>query len=217
MQRKRNTMVQKPATRKSNRNKNLNNSNLRMHPPQINGYEITHSKTLRFTATAAATNTAITFTNLLNTIGIVSAATQGYLLFDQVKIRRVRVWGISALGTPSSVSVTFVGGSAGLQGDLVLHQDTSLGFEPAFVSAVPSSMCTCAFWQTVIGTTAFILTCPAGSTIDCDLSFRDTPGNTQAATGALVAGTVGAVYYRGLDGIAIATTNFPPPVGIYSL
>jgi hypothetical protein len=46
------------------------------------------------------------------------------------------------------------------------------------------------------------------------VSFRNIPGIANAATNASVGATIGTVFYRGLDGLAIASTNFPPPPGI---
>jgi len=185
-----------------------------LHPPQINGYQITHSKTLRFTATAAATNQSIEYRNLLDCIGLSTTAIAGFQLFDLVKIRRISIWGVSALGTPSTVSLTFVGATQGNAGDFQLHEDTSLGFEPAYVSASPSPRAPASLFQVSGNNVAFIFTCPAGAIIDCDLSFRDLPGEATALQNATVGATVGAVFYRGLDSLAIAGTNFPPPSGV---
>ncbi len=180
------------------------------HPPQINGLEIRHSPTLRFRATAAV-NQAFTFTNLMDTMLTATTATVGYNMFQAVRIRRVRVWGISAIGTSSSVSVEFTGTTAGITGDQQVHSDTSVGVQPAHVDAVPSARALCSTWQTNSGAIAFAITAPAGSVIDVELSFRSSfAGGNVVAANALVAATAGQQYLRGLDGLATATSNLVP-------
>lgn len=178
------------------------------HPPQINSYEVTHKTRIRFTAVAAAALAQITFQNLLDCILIATGATAGYELFDIVKIRSIEVWGQASLGTPSTVSLQF----STATGDRAFHTDTSLGVRPAYVKAVPSQKSLASFWQVSAGGSAFQLSCPAGSVVDCSLSFRTSTQAPVAAQNALVGATVGELYFRGLDGIAIATTNFPPIV-----
>ncbi len=184
-----------------------------MHPPQLNQYQLTHSVTLRFTANAAAVNTAITFADLLDTILMATTAIAPFDVFDLVRVRKVEVWGQAALGTPSTVQVVF-----SANGDNNFHTDTSLGIQPAYVSAKPSSLSLASFFTGPSGTSAFLLSCPAGSVIDVSLTFRD---NLSVAAGtaaqvASVGASVGAIFYRGLDGIAAAGTNFPVPAGIPS-
>lgn len=183
---------------------------LEEHPPQVNSYEITHSTRMRFTATAAATNTNVTFASLLDTIVFAATTTAGYDVFDLVKIRRVQVWGQAALGTPSTVQVVYITAT----GDRAIHTDTSLGVKPAYVSARPNGKSLSSFWQITSAGNAFNITCPAGSIIDVSLSFRTGQANPTAAQSALVAATAGELYYRGLDGQAAAATNFPPPTGL---
>lgn len=189
------------------------------HPPELSDYTVRQFRTLRFTAVAACDETAISFTDILNTIGVASSATVGYNLYDFVKIVRVRAWGIAALGTPSTVSICFSNDvNSGYIGDGRIHSDTSLGFSPAYVNAKPDPKSFSAIYQTVGAEyTAFTVTCPAGSIIDLDVHFRDQSGQGTAATNALVGATVGALYYRGLDAIAIATSNLVPPSGVYRL
>lgn len=180
------------------------------HPPQVNGYEISHSIRLRFTVTAAATSVSITGASILDTILTAVTAVLGYELFDIFRIRQVELWGQAALGTPSTVSVIFTTNT----GDQSIHTDTSLGVKPAYVRAVPSDRSLASFWTTSTGTSVFTVTCPAGSVLDLSCDFRTTNALAVAAQNALVGATVGELYYRGLDGLAIAATNFPPIVGV---
>jgi hypothetical protein len=175
------------------------------HPPQLNLYQLVWNKVLRFTSTAAATGTQITFQGICNTILFASTATAPYQVFDFCKINRVSVWGQAALGTPSTVQVVFNGTT--IIGDANVHSDTSLGVLPACVHARPGAAVAALFQ---VNGNAFQLTCPAGSIIDVEVTLRDSLGLATAASNASVGATVGGVFYRGLDGLAAASTNFPP-------
>jgi hypothetical protein len=181
------------------------------HPPQINGYEVTHKNRFRFTVTAATALSQISFQNLLDTFVIAATATAGFDFFDIVKIRAIEVWGQAALGTPSTITVAFVTGT----GDRSIHTDTSLGVKPAYVKAVPSEKSLASFWQVSAAGAAFLITCPAGSVVDLSLSFKTAEELAPVATqNALAGATVGQNYFRGMDGLAFAATNFPPIGGV---
>jgi len=182
------------------------------HPPQINGYNISHKIRLRFTVTAAAA-TNISYANILDSILVATSAVAGFDLFDIVKIRSVEVWSAAALGTPSTVTVIFITTT----GDRSIHTDTSLGVKPAYVKAVPSKLSLAAFWNATAAGGVFSILCPAGSIVDCSFSFRTTNAVAVAAANALVGATIGELYYRGLDGLAIAGTNFPPINGVATI
>jgi hypothetical protein len=199
---------------KNKQKRNKGNSIIPRHPPQLNNYEITHSVDLRFTVTAAVQNQQITFANLLETILLATTAVAPYDLFEAVRIRRVRVWGQANLGTPSTVSVRYSGTSTGSVGDFCLHSDTSLGVEPARVNAAPNRRSQASQFQVASNTVAFLLGCPAGSIVDVALTFRSQPGFTLAATNASIGAPVGSTFYRGLDGLAVAATNFPVIPGV---
>jgi hypothetical protein len=182
------------------------------HPPSIGSYGITHTTRLRFTTNAAFSGN-ITFQNLLDTIVFAQSALNLYDLFHAVKVRRVQVWTIPAQGTASSVQVAFTGISTQWAGDAAVHTDTSMGIEPAYVSARPAPKSVAADFQQSATNTAFNLVCPIGSVIDVSLTFRNTPGYAVLATNASVGATVGAMSFRGLDGLAAATSKFVPVVG----
>lgn len=184
------------------------------HPPQINGLEVRHGVTLRFRATAATT-TNVTFQNLLDTMLVATSATAGTNLFQTVKIRRVRVWGMPAVGASGSVAVEFSGTTAGLVGDQAIHTDTSMGVQPAHVDARPSRRSLAADYQVSSANVAFTIAVLAGSVVDVELSFRSqfAPNSNAAAQNALAAATAGIQYLRGLDGLATATSNYVPELG----
>jgi len=180
------------------------------HPPQIHGYQIVHSTRLRFT-TGASVDTFITFQNLLDTLLMAATGVLGYDLFRLVKIRKVEIWALPVIGNAASVTLQYNGVIAGAVGDQQLHTDTSMGIEPAYVSAKPNARCLAAEFQPSSNAPAFSLTCPSGSVVDVSLTFRGAYVSPTAAQNALVAASVGSVYLRGLDGLAKATSSFIPP------
>jgi len=164
---------------------------------------------MRFVSNAAVFKN-ITFENLLDSIGVAVTAVLGYQVFDQVRLSSVEVWSLPAIGTSNLVSVQFSGATAGSFGDGTVHSDNSMGIEPAHVLAHPNSLSQSAQWQISSAGNAFALTCPTGSVIDVTCSFKTL--STQAPTAlqnALVAATVGDIFYRGLDGLATAGTSLP--------
>jgi hypothetical protein len=168
---------------------------------------------LRFTVTAATAGQVITFQNLLDLVLMATTAVAGFDLFDVVKLVQVEVWGQAALGTPNSASITFVTAT----GDRSVHTDTSLGVKPSYVKAVPSESSLASFWQVSAGGACFVVQCPAGSVVDVSLRFKTASATPTAAQNALVGATAGELYFRGLDGLALAGTNFPPILGVSSI
>jgi len=186
------------------------------HPPQIPSFEIRHGVRLRF-VTNAAISIGITYQNLLDTILFAASATTGFDVFASVKVRRIQVWSLPAVGGASTVSVEFSGLTAGSTGDNKLHTDTSMGIQPAYVSAKPSMKSLASNYQIASNAGAFSLVCPTGSVIDAELSFVGQYVSSTAAQNALVGATAGSTYLRGLDGKAAATTNIPPSNSIYEI
>jgi len=178
------------------------------HPPQINGIELRHSTTLRFVTTAAV-STSVTFQNLLDTLLVATTATAGTDLFQTVKIRRVRLWASPLLGSAVSVSVEFSGQTAGAVGDQAIHNDTSMGIQPAHVDARPAPRCLASNYQLSSTAVAMSLQGPAGMVVDVELTFRSQyVAVNAAAQNALVGATAGSQYLRGLDGLAVATSKY---------
>jgi len=181
------------------------------HPPALNSYEIEHKVRLRF-ATNAAVASNITYQNLLDTVLMVTGATAGFDLFDSVKIRAIEAWANPALGSATTITIQFDGQVAGSVGDLKTHTDTSMGTQPAHVFAKPDPRTLAAMFQVSAGAAAFTITGPTGMVVDALLTFKTLPGNPNAAQNPLVGATVGDIVYRGLDGVAAATTKFVPVV-----
>lgn len=170
--------------------------------------------TLRFRATAAFI-LGITFQNLLDTLLVATTAVAGTDLFQTVRVRRVRLWGMPAIGAASTCSVEFSGVVAGIVGDQAIHTDTSMGVQPAHVDARPNLRSLASDFQVSSAAVAFTISGPAGSVVDVDLSFRSQYGVVNSAVqNALVGATAGIQYLRGLDGLATATSNYVPEYNV---
>lgn len=183
-------------------------------PPSLNSVQIKHSRTLRFVSNAAIGQN-ITYANLLDTMIYSTTAILGYDLFQLVKIRWVRMWYDSVSGTPGTVNLQYVNVTTGLEGDQDYHSGTSMGLEPAYLVAIPKARSAASFFHESSTAVAFSLVCPQGTVIDVGLDLVATPGMyAQAAANALVGATTGVTYFRGLDGLAKATSAMPPAYGV---
>jgi len=180
------------------------------HPPPIPDMGTVRNVRMRFLATSAVQQ-AITYADLLDTIGVAVTAILGYDVYTAVRIRSVELWACSVLGTATTVSLVYDGAVAGFVGDNKVHTDTSMGIEPAHLVARPQSRTGASLFQITSANTAFLLTCPSGTVVDVSLTFRNPIlGGAHAMTNPLVGATIGALFYRGLDGLAISTTILPP-------
>jgi hypothetical protein len=205
--------------RKSSKNRNINArfvkaltaAERRDAPPPIADVAITYRRRLRFNASSAFDGT-ITYQNLLDSILVAATATQGYQLFEVVRIAEVEVWHCPMASSVSTVIVEFDGQNTGLIGDSKIHQDTSMGIHPAHVRARPGKMSQARLFQASGASTAFRLVAPSGSVVDVTVELRGEYNAATTVATALVGATAGAVYRRGLDGQAIASTVLPPAV-----
>lgn len=187
------------------------------HPPQIASYGITHSTKLRFVTNAAVAQTNITFENLLDLILVGTSVTTANDLFSQVRVRSVEMWAVPAVGGATTVQCEFRDQTVGLTGDAKIHSDTSMGVQPAHLRARPAPRSGTALFQSSQASSAFTLTCPSGTVVDVELTFRGLPAQNVVAQNASVATITGAWYYRGLDGLAKAATVFVPVVDATSV
>jgi hypothetical protein len=179
------------------------------HPPQISSYGITRDVRLRFVSNAGFIGN-ITYQNLLDTVLLSTTAVLGTDLFTAVRVNKVEAWAVPALGAAATVSVIFDGGVVGAAGDQKLHTDTSMGIEPAHVSAKPDPLTQAGQFQASSANNAFELEVPSGTVIDVSMTLRNSVnGEAVAAQNALVGATAGVIYYRGLDGKPVATTVLP--------
>jgi hypothetical protein len=167
---------------------------------------------MRFAVTTAQNRAVFTFQNLLDTINIATSAVTAFALFDQVRVNFVEIWAAPVQGAaPQQVALEYSGAAVGTAGDGKLYSDSSMGVEPAHVKAAPARLSQAALWQASSANTAFQLTAPVASIVDVDLSYRTVQSDAPVAVQNVPAGaTVGQLYYRGLDGLPIATTTLPP-------
>jgi hypothetical protein len=186
-------------------------------PGPIASYEIVRSKLLRFVCNSSFGGN-ITFQNLLDCILFTTTATVPYDLFYMVRMKKITIWCLGALGTAETVQVVFDGTTAGSQGDRVLHSSTSMGIEPAFLSCGPKKDTLSANFQISSTANCFQLIVPVGAVIDLMCDYKsDSLGNATAAQNVSVGSDVGCIAYRGLDGLAQATSKFSPPNGVYTI
>jgi hypothetical protein len=212
MMRKQSRRGQKPRrTNRSGTTTQAEGLSVRLtHPPVINP-QIVHHQRLRFVCKTAGTQ-LVTYQNLLDTMVVATSATAGYDIFDSVKVKLVEVWAPStATPAPVTVSVDFPGAAGSASSDAKVYSDTSMGLEPAHIAARPSKLSSSGFWQATGTLVAFrLLAAVVGEVIDVEVSFRNTDVAPVVTQNVLVGATPGQFYYRGLDGQAIAGTNFTP-------
>lgn len=183
--------------------------------------------TLRFLATANFTgNFGVTYANLLDAWFVAGTATAAYQLFDFVKVKRViirsmggaRALSVGQAGTApcATVGVEFYGLNVGNLGNGKQKSDTQLGYDmPAMVSLAPDPLSQVAQWQASSGANAFAIRAVdqdanplPGTVIDVELVYRNSADVNPAAIGTARAGLQpGDLYFGGLDGAALATTQ----------
>lgn len=196
-------------------------------PNPLNNYQVTYSKSLRFSCgnpNGAATLTQVTFRNLLDLVLFCATATSVYDLFYMVRLKRVKVWcltgstsnsGLITGAVPASVSVIFDGITLGSQGDRKFHTDNSMGIEPAYLNVGPPKDSLASKFQNSNAGNAFLIELSGPSVVDVDLDFRsDVMGTAVAAQAVAVGATIGSIAFRGLDGLAVASSAYTVPIGI---
>jgi len=186
-------------------------------PPPIQSYQVKRSTALRFT-TNAAISQQITWANLLDTVLFTTSAIAPYDLFYAARIKRIRAWGMPVIGQSTSISIIFDSTAAGEIGDREVHTDSSMGIEPAYLSVAPKKDSLASKFQISNAQTAFFIECPVGTVVDILLDFQsDVLGNAVAAANASVGATVGIIAFRGLDGLALATSKFLVPTSFVQI
>jgi len=196
--------------RRKQRNNMLNQAVI-SHPPEIPDLNVRHSTRLRWVVNAAVASASITFQNLLDTLVVGTSATTVADAFYAVKVRKVELWAEPVIGGAATVSVVFAGTGNGFVGDQRVHTDTSMGVQPAHVTAKPSPKSLASNYQVSSNQQVLSLTAPVGAVIDLELSFIQIfGGGGVAAQNASVATNVGALYQRGIDGLAAAGTKYTP-------
>jgi len=151
---------------------------------------------------------------IMDALLVATTATTGTELFDSFKLKRIEVWGPpfnASSGTVSTVSVAMIGETATYRGGALLTKsDTAMGLEPAYVSVKPPKDSFQGMWQRSGDVKLFNLAAPVGSIVDVTVSLRtDNQSVAVGCANALAGATAGNIYYRGLDGLASASTSIP--------
>lgn len=165
--------------------------------------EIIHRRRLRFTLPAAGYS--ITYQNICDSINVATATTTAYQLFDFVKVEKVEMWAETSLGTTANMSLNFLGQSPGSVGDQDAWADSSMGIQPAYISARPSPKATASTWQAGSNSgTAFSVNSNVIGIIDVVVSFKVNEQYLAATVQHAPSGlSAGNIYYRSLDGAAL--------------
>ncbi len=158
------------------------------------------TKTFRFQTTRAV-STAITAQNLLQLMVVATSGITSTRIFQSVRLIKVEVWTIAALGgTSEVVQVTGVG-----DGPTNVVSDMSMGVSPAHVVWRPRPNSLSALWLNAGVREAdnlFLLACPGTSVVDVTLEvivkndFFASPGAGPVPAGA----ATGSIYLCTLDG-----------------
>lgn len=187
------------------------------HIPNIAGsFNIHHS--FQFWVTTALAEGAVKWEHLLNLVIVAYSATAGAALFEAVRIKKVRIWSPSTIPSgssyqPSNILLTWGSRNALGNGKNNTISSVSMSTKAAHISASPPRDEEPAFWHnestpSSAGGIAFTLTAPVQSIVQVDLELSMTPKSQVAALNALVSATSGQMYYRGLDGLAAASTSY---------
>jgi hypothetical protein len=179
-------------------------------PLQLANAGMVHNHIMRYVTTGTVA-LSISYHNLLDAILTAATATVGYQLFDLVKIAKIEMWAYNPSGV-TTLSLAFVGRALGVVGDDQAHSASSMGIEPAYLSAKPSAKCMASQFQPDTTNTAFNIYCPIATIVDIHLVYKSALEGyaPMAVTNALVAAQPGLIYYRGIDGAATAATKFTP-------
>ncbi len=173
---------------------------------------------LRFSSTGTLA-ISISTLDILDTIVIGNGnGVVGFQLFDNFRLRKVRIYSVGAttdLAKLATMSLQWAG-TGSTTGDAMIHSASALGSVPGELVCVPPEGSPASLWHGP-GTdeNMFTLNLPDQfSAIDLEVEFCVNQTSTpQACTSALVVGTAGQIYYRGLDGLPIASTLLRP-VGV---
>jgi len=197
------------------------------HIPQIDVQSIVYEPLRWMTKLNTGAALTVTGINLFDSINVpVGGGLKPLQMYDSVRIRRVTVWAPIFANAANAVAVTvnlvFNGSAPGVQGNDLTFADTTMNVSvPACVSVKPPRESLVSKWIpstttgalfTIIGQNHLAaLGLPIGSIIEVLCQFRNDPTTLPiACANNNVSGSAGDKCYRGLDGLAIAGTSFPP-------
>lgn len=179
----------------------------------------TVSMKLKFNCGTATTST-ITWANIMDTVVFASTSTTVYDLFYSARLHSVDVWlppQVAGVATSAQMSLAFDSPSQGDQRLWVCYSGPNGGYMRARPSMHSINGLT---WQNSSSIGGFTVNnCPVGALIQLNITFRTRmgPGSAVAASQAASGATAGTVYFRGMDGLALASTKFPPVPASYGI
>jgi len=183
---------------------------------------------LRFVATNSFSGQfSVTPGMLLDAWFLAGTATNAYQLFDFVRVKKVTIRSmgvaqpfVSGSVNPSppmaTVGVEFMGLSSGSLAGGKQKSDTAIGYNiPAMVSLAPDPKSQVAQFQPTSGSSIFTIRAVdqnsnalSGTIVDVDVVYRNSGDiNPAAVSNARVGLTPGDLYFGGLDGNPLATTQ----------
>lgn len=171
---------------------------------------------LKFTVVSATTST-ITWANLLDTVIIATTSTAAADVFYSARLKCVRVWTPPLAGSNAyQATIAFDSPSQGDQRVWVCSSGPAGGY----IEARPSRQSLNGkMWEdsSSVGVMT-VNSLPVGTLIEVDVVFRSRIGPGSAVTAAQAGSgmTVGTIYFRGLDGLAAASTKFYPQPASYA-
>lgn len=141
---------------------------------------------------------------LAGALGVIATgATTSVFLADQIRVRRVCIWGpVTTAGTPVNVLLKFVDDPASntQSGPPKSQQDSSISFDrPAYVCLEPPTDNSSIFSQWIdssLTTTWIFLAAPPGSIMDIHFNFIVDDIGAPSAGPTLAAATAGTIYHK---------------------
>jgi hypothetical protein len=175
----------------------------------------TWNTTLKFQsvpANAGTLNLFIGVGNLQQCVVVAKTATTSSVLFAMLRLKGIRI-NVAAISTlNNNASCTLQMQDTGTN-DVTPNLTFSVGPQMTQVKKIayyPSGNDTWRKWKSTNDTTTFSLfTIEATVYIEIDIEYRAIMAQTVPA-GAIVAGTPGAIYFRGLDSQLLASSKLPP-------
>ncbi len=167
-------------------------------------------KLFRFKS-GSATTVNLSVTDLGDLFCVAATTTSAYQLGAAVKVKHIEIWGPpSSSLDPVTVSVEWLGTTAGTFGNSLLVSDTSVGAtRVAHIKSRPPVGSQVAQWQPSASTATICqLTFPVNAIIDLRYSVMlrgDNGGSPVAVTAAVAGATVGQLYCRALTSTSSTT------------
>lgn len=167
--------------------------------------QLNRSWVVRFSCGATGTVGAqMTAAQLAAALGVIAtAATTSVFIADQIRLRRVCIWGpVATAGTPVNVMLKFVDDPTNntQSGAPKTVQDSSISFDrPAYCCLEPPKDNTSVFSQWIdssLATPWIFLAAPPGSIMDLHFNFIVDDIGVTSAGPALIGATAGVIYHK---------------------